>query len=103
MAGIIYLNARSGVNKTASKAPPSLPYPPRPSVMARAPRNSTAADLFLASGARPARLCNPKDPTVSLSILEKHRKQYQPKVPPSLRQGIAKVKVVEGAAAEPPK
>ncbi len=35
-----------------------------------------------------------------VSILEKHRKQYQPKVPPSLRQGIAKVKVVEGAAAE---
>ena len=28
-----------------------------------------------------------------VSILEKHRKQYQPKVPPSLRQGIAKVKV----------
>jgi pyrophosphate--fructose-6-phosphate 1-phosphotransferase len=40
---------------------------------------------------------------VSLSILEKHRKQYQPKVPPSLRQGIAKVKVIEGAAAEPGK
>jgi pyrophosphate--fructose-6-phosphate 1-phosphotransferase len=40
---------------------------------------------------------------VSLSILEKHRKQYQPKVPPSLRQGIAKVKVIEGAVAEPPK
>jgi len=40
---------------------------------------------------------------VSLSTLEKHRKQYQPKVPPSLRQGIAKVKVVEGAVAEPPK
>ncbi len=38
-----------------------------------------------------------------VSILEKHRKQYQPKVPPSLRQGIAKVKVVEGAAAEPAK
>jgi pyrophosphate--fructose-6-phosphate 1-phosphotransferase len=40
---------------------------------------------------------------VSLSILEKHRKQYQPKVPPTLRSGIAKVKVVEGAAAEPAK
>ena len=38
-----------------------------------------------------------------VSILEKHRKQYQPKVPLSLRQGIAKVKVVEGAAAEPAK
>ncbi|HKP95931.1 MAG TPA: diphosphate--fructose-6-phosphate 1-phosphotransferase [Fibrobacteria bacterium] len=38
-----------------------------------------------------------------VSILEKHRKQYQPKVPPSLRHGIATVKVVEGAAAEPAK
>ncbi|MEO7423785.1 MAG: diphosphate--fructose-6-phosphate 1-phosphotransferase [Fibrobacteria bacterium] len=38
-----------------------------------------------------------------VSVLEKHRKQYQPKVPPSLRQGIAKVKVMEGAAAEPAK
>lgn len=36
-----------------------------------------------------------------LSVLEKHRQQYQPKLPVSLRQGIAKVKVVEGAAAEP--
>jgi diphosphate-dependent phosphofructokinase len=35
-----------------------------------------------------------------VSVLEKHRKQYQPKVPPSLRQGIANVKVVEGAPAE---
>ena len=40
---------------------------------------------------------------MSLSILEKHRKQYQPKVPPSLRQGIANVKAEEGAAAEPAK
>ncbi|MEO6097117.1 MAG: diphosphate--fructose-6-phosphate 1-phosphotransferase [Fibrobacteria bacterium] len=38
-----------------------------------------------------------------VSILEKHRQQYLPKVPLSLRQGIAKVKVVEGAAAEPAK
>ena len=38
-----------------------------------------------------------------VSTLEKHRKQYQPKVPPSLRQGIAKVKVVEGEPAEPAK
>ncbi len=45
-----------------------------------------------------------KDTIVSqVSTLEKHRKQYQPKVPPSLRQGIAKVKVIEGAAAEPAK
>src|SRR5688500_5156563 len=45
-----------------------------------------------------------KDTTVSqISVLEKHRKQYQPKVPLSLRQGIAKVQVVEGAAAEPAK
>jgi pyrophosphate--fructose-6-phosphate 1-phosphotransferase len=36
-----------------------------------------------------------------ISILEKHRQQYQPKLPVSLRQGIAKVKLVEGAAAEP--
>ena len=40
---------------------------------------------------------------MSISALEKHRKQYQPKLPPSLRQGIAKVKVVEGKAAEPVK
>ena len=39
----------------------------------------------------------------SISALEKHRKQYQPKLPPSLRQGIAKVKVVEGKPAEPAK
>lgn len=40
---------------------------------------------------------------VSISALEKHRKQYQPKLPPTLRQGIAKVKVVEGKNAEPAK
>ncbi|HLP41005.1 MAG TPA: diphosphate--fructose-6-phosphate 1-phosphotransferase [Fibrobacteria bacterium] len=40
---------------------------------------------------------------MSISALEKHRKQYQPKLPPSLRQGIAKVKIVEGKAAEPAK
>lgn len=39
----------------------------------------------------------------SISALEKHRKQYQPKLPPSLRQGIAKVKAVEGKPAEPVK
>ena len=44
-----------------------------------------------------------KESTVSISALEKHRKQYQPKLPPSLRQGIAKVKLVEGKAAEPVK
>ncbi len=36
----------------------------------------------------------------SVSTLEKHRKQYQPKVPPSLRQGINQVKLIEGAPAE---
>jgi pyrophosphate--fructose-6-phosphate 1-phosphotransferase len=40
---------------------------------------------------------------VSISALEKHRKQYQPKLPPTLRQGIAKVKGVAGKAAEPAK
>ncbi len=37
---------------------------------------------------------------LQISTLEKHRQQYHPKVPTSLRQGIAKVQVVEGPAAE---
>ncbi len=37
---------------------------------------------------------------LQISTLEKHRQQYHPKVPTSLRHGIAKVQVVEGAAAE---
>ena len=35
-----------------------------------------------------------------VSTLEKHRNQYQPKVPVSLRNGIANVRVIEGTAAE---
>ncbi len=37
---------------------------------------------------------------LQISTLEKHRQQYHPKVPTSLRHGIAKVQVVEGPAAE---
>jgi diphosphate-dependent phosphofructokinase len=38
-----------------------------------------------------------------LSPLEKVRKQYQPKLPPSLRKGIAGVQLVIGSATEPTK
>lgn len=38
-----------------------------------------------------------------LSALEKVRKQYQPKLPPALRQGIANVKLQAGGATQPVK
>lgn len=41
-----------------------------------------------------------RNSVLQISTLEKHRQQYHPKVPTSLRQGIAKVQVVEGPAAE---
>ncbi len=38
-----------------------------------------------------------------ISVLEKHRQQYHPKLPQSLRQGIRQVSAVKGISAEPPK
>ena len=41
------------------------------------------------------------DPLKTLSALDQHRKAYQPKLPPALRQGANRVSLKTGAATEP--